>query len=313
MHICFMIDSRVIFDTSRSTLDRIDSAILRERDIQLFVKRDDLIHSEVSGNKWRKLKFNIEECIVSKYSTILTFGGAYSNHLLATASAAKELKLQSIGVVRGEELTFNSNQTLNDCYSLGMDLVFISREQYKERYESQFHEELKLKFPSTYIVPEGGANYQGVMGCLELYNELPIDIDEIFVAQGTTTTSCGLMLGLRNQQKLNVVPALKGFDSIFEMKSLMQYSGIDQEFIDEQLMNVNVLDQYHFGGYGKYNDELLDFMKKIENEYKIPLDQVYTAKCMYALFDQIKKGLLDNKKVVFIHTGGVQGTRSILK
>lgn len=307
-----MAERQHIFDTNKSTLDTLDSEFLRSHNVQLAVKRDDLIHEQVSGNKWRKLKYNVEACLSSRCNRILTFGGAYSNHLLATASAANQLNLKSIGIVRGDELSVDSNQTLRDCNALGMELVFVTRDQYKERYESQYHEVLKLEYPSTFIVPEGGANYHGIVGCTEIFHEIPDDIDDIFVAQGTTTTSCGLLLPMKRHQCLHVIPALKGFDSLHEMKWLLNYSGIETEFIMELMAQVEVLDEYHFGGYGKYDNTLLSFMVKFEDEYGIPLDQVYTAKCMYGLFDQIQTGKLDGKKIVFVHTGGIQGKRSLL-
>ncbi len=298
-----------LYSTEKSVLQFVDAECFREKNIRLFVKRDDLIDSEVSGNKWRKLKFNIEQAKVLKKEGILTFGGAFSNHLVATASACKKSGIKAIGIVRGEELTENSNETLRRCSVLGMKLKFVSRDEYKLRNDKLYQNDLSYEFENHYIVPEGGANFYGMVGCQEIISEIDVVYDSIFVAQGTTTTSCGILLSLPENSKLHLVPVLKGFDVHNEMRELLNYSIFDSELTEELLSKTIVHSNYHFGGYANYTTELIQFIQKFSNTHKIPLDQVYTGKVMYALFTEMEKGNLDNQTIVFIHTGGIQGTK----
>jgi 1-aminocyclopropane-1-carboxylate deaminase len=296
----------MIFDTGKSIIQEISDERLKNRNIKLFVKRDDLIHPEVSGNKWRKLKYIIEHFRQSKNENILTFGGAYSNHLLATASACNSLRINAIGIVRGEELNFDSNDLLKRCNELGMQLHFVSREEYTLRGMKEYHEELIIQFPNSYIIPEGGANYYGMIGCQELVNELP-EYDHIFVAQGTTTTSCGILLGV-DSQELHVVPAIKNFDSKGEMRSLYRKSGFDDETIDELFERLNVHNEYHFGGYAKQTNELTEFIDLYNNTHHLPLDKVYTSKAFYGMMQELQGKQYDDSTTIFIHTGGLLHT-----
>lgn len=286
---------------------------LKDRNIQLFVKRDDLIHSEISGNKWRKLKYSILHAEQQKYEGILTFGGAYSNHLLATAVACQLKNLRSIGIVRGEELTIISNETLTRCAEHGMELHFISRADYSLRNDKMYQDELRSLFPAMFIVPEGGANYLGIIGCSEILVETSNDFDIVVVAQGTTTTSAGVLMSLSEESTLWVVPVLKGFNSIEVMKSLYTYSAFESETVKDWLSNLKVLNEYHFGGYGKYTKELIDFIESFYLETGIPLDPIYTGKSMFAILKEIQKYDLRNQRILFIHTGGIQGAKSIFE
>jgi 1-aminocyclopropane-1-carboxylate deaminase len=300
-----------MYSTEKSILQEINDVRFLERNIKLFIKRDDLIHAEVSGNKWRKLKFNIEQVKVLKKEGILTFGGAFSNHLIATASACNKAGIKAVGIVRGDELTENSNETLKRCSELGMTLKFVSREEYRLRNDKLYQSELSNEFENHYIVPEGGANFYGMVGCQEIVSEIGEKYDSIFVAQGTTTTSCGILLSIADNAKLHVIPVLKGFDSLQEMRDMLNYSMFDNELTEDLISKVVVHSEYHFGGYGNYNNELLQFIKSFYQKHKIPLDQVYTGKVMFALYSELEKGNLDNQTVVFIHTGGIQGTKLI--
>lgn len=294
----------MLFDTSKSIIQELSHSQLVAQNIRLFVKRDDLIDEEVSGNKWRKLKFNIEQFKVLKNDSILTFGGAFSNHLLATASACQKMNVPSVGVVRGEELTADSNPLLKRCSELGMHLHFVSREEYALRGMNEYFEELKSIFPNCYIIPEGGANYYGMIGCQEIIRELP-SFDRVFVAQGTATTSAGLLLGLNENQKLDVVPAIKGFDAKKEMHLLYRKAGIDEETIEELLEQVVVHGESHFGGYAKSTPELKSFMDFCKATFDLPLDKVYTAKSFHGLWDAIMQNQLSHCTIVFLHTGGL--------
>lgn len=299
------------FDTKRSTLDEIHESFFDEHNVRLLIKRDDRIHKDVSGNKWRKLKYNVLKCLDRKNEGIITFGGAYSNHLVATSAACKELGLKSIGIIRGDELNAESNVTLKRCSDNGMNLVFVSREEYSQRNEKYYQDEVVSDHPNYWLVPEGGANYYGVLGCQEILGEIDADFDEVFVAQGTTTTSVGVALSIPMEVNLNVIPVLKGFNSIQEMKALLSLGGFESGFVEEALEDVHVNSNFHFGGYGKYNDELLSFVSNFYKNHKIKLDPIYTGKVMYGIYDAIMKGQLQDKTILFIHTGGIQGASGI--
>jgi 1-aminocyclopropane-1-carboxylate deaminase len=302
-----------MFDVSKSLLQTLQLKKLNTQNIELFVKRDDLIDEYVSGNKWRKLKYNVEQAKTLKKSGILTFGGAYSNHLVATAAACQKSGLRAIGIVRGDELNANSNSILRQCADFGMKLQFVSRLDYAARNEKSYHEELNVQFPNYLIVPEGGANYYGMIGCQEILKETANDFDYVVVAQGTTTTSIGLALALPEKTTLIVVPVLKAFDALTEMKTLLGYTGFELSMIEDVMSKVNVLSEYHFGGYGKYTDELLDFMEQVYTETKLPLDPIYSGKALFALQDWAVKNAIHNKRILFIHTGGIQGGKTIEK
>lgn len=300
-------------DLKRSILQEITIESFSKRGISLFVKRDDLIDPEISGNKWRKLKYNIALCESKKKGGILTFGGAYSNHLVATAAACKIANLRSIGLVRGEELNSDSNSTLQRCKELGMELIFISREEYTMRSDKAYHETIGADYPSFQLVPEGGANYYGMVGCQEILSEIDKSVNHIFLAQGTTTTSCGIVFGSRENQQIHVVPALKGFDSIAEMNSLFSKTGIDKETIANLMERIVVHSDAHFGGYAKHTTELIEFIRSFYREHEIQLDPIYTGKAMFELMRQLESSEFDNSTVLFIHTGGLQGIPGVEK
>jgi len=297
----------------QSIVQEVHFSLLKESGNRLFIKRDDLIHSEVSGNKWRKLKYNIELARESKLDGVLTFGGAFSNHLVATAAACQMAGLKSVGVVRGEELNAQSNETLKRCSAYGMELVFISRSDYGERHERLFQEDLKSRFPNFHLVPEGGANYYGMIGCQELMNETSNDFDIVALAQGTTTTSCGILMGLPEQTSLWVFPVLKGFESSREMSELLKRAAFESDWVAELLQKVEVYNDYHFGGYARVTSELLDFIEDFYKETSVPLDPVYTGKAMFGLIEKIGELGFKNKRILFVHTGGLQGAQAIFE
>lgn len=300
-----------MIDLTNSILQKTEIDEFSRRGISVYIKRDDLIHPEVSGNKWRKLKYNVEVCLNGKKEGVITFGGAYSNHLLATAAACQLVGLKSVGIVRGDELNKDSNHTLKRCSELGMELKFISREEYRMIPDKSYLADLAHEYPNSHTVPEGGANYYGMIGCQEILKEIDVEFDAVFVAQGTTTTSCGLLLGLKEYQQLYAIPVLKGFDSVNEMKAIFQYSGMEKEWLEEAFSRLNILDDYHFGGYGKYDDELLNFIREFYLKYDVKLDPIYTGKAMFGLLKELDNEKWNGKTVVFIHTGGLQGIKSI--
>ncbi len=260
--------------------------IFSEKKIEVSVLRLDLIHPQISGNKWFKLKYNLEEAKKQGLDAILTFGGAFSNHIHATAIACKEFGFKSIGVIRGEKESEN-NFTLSEAKQNGMQLHFVSRDEYRQKESKAFLEQLTKQFGKFYLIPEGGNNILGEKGCEEI---LPLenDSDIIFCACGTGTTFNGIKKSLKPNQKLIGISVLKG--------------------IGEMTANPEILSEYHFGGYAKHADELLEFKNKFVKQNNIPLDYVYTAKLFFAVVDLISKNKIQaGKKVLIIHSGGLQG------
>lgn len=280
-----------------SPIHQLNSAFLQKQEVELWLKRDDLIHEEISGNKWRKLKYNIAEAEKQGLERILTFGGAYSNHIAATAAAGKVFGIETVGVIRGDEGF--ENKTLQDAKENGMQLHFISRAEYKLKTEERFIQQLKDQFGAFYLIPEGGANELGVQGCEEIMKEMKQSFDVIAISAGTGTTAAGVCRKLENEN-LMVFPALKGGGFIKD--ELKQYCS------EGQLQNVQLQLEYHFGGYGKTKPEQLQFMSDFFEEYGVELDKIYTSKLMFGLFDLIRKGhFKKGTKILAIHTGGLQG------
>lgn len=288
-----------------SPLEKIEAKIFKERGLEVFIKRDDLIHPVISGNKWRKLNHNIEKFKQGNYKKLLTFGGAYSNHIAATARAGKELGFSTIGIIRGDELNSNSNPTLKQAHEDGMELIFTKREEYDLREEKYYHEELRRRHGHVLIIPEGGANYFGVLGCQEILKENEASVEYVVSACGTGTTAAGLLL---NGANVIGVSALKGGEFLNENIAQLLSQMLIEEDVLETMGRFDLQLDYHFGGYAKYNDELIQFMKDFTSEFDIPLDQVYTGKMMYALMDLIQKDHFPKgSKIMALHTGGLQG------
>ena len=283
-------------------LSRIEKFSFRKsnnKDLELFVKRDDLIHNYISGNKIRKLNQNIFSFYKNKCKKLVTFGGAFSNHLLATAALCNELSIDCVGIVRGEELNEKSNFILSKCDSLGMKLEFVSRTNFLE--QKKMSGLLVKDGIPTWFVPEGGANLEGIEGCKEIVSENEEIFDYYVVAQGTTTTSIGIALALPPSAKIIVVPVLKGFNSKSEMKSVLNNVDLWNVIKDK----IIVLDDFHFGGYAKSTNELREFISEINQINEMQIEEVYTGKALYALKNYLEKNFVKNKKVLFIHTGGI--------
>lgn len=300
-----------------SRIDAIDNSFLKENGIQLFIKRDDLIHPVISGNKWRKLKFNLDKAKSENYKTILTFGGAYSNHLHATAFAAKEFGFKSIGIIRGDDPARvdreapKLNTTLYDCQNYGMYLHFISREEYRRKNELDFITDLRNKFGNFYLIPEGGANYEGISGCIEILKEENQTYDFICCTAGTGTTLTGVVLSLREGEKLLGFPSVRGGEYLKEeiKKNIVNF------FPDKinKMNSLQLICNYHFGGFAKVNDELKNFVKDFFDQTKIQLDLIYNGKMMFGLFEMIRQSSFKKgTRILVIHCGGIQGNRGFM-
>ena len=270
------------------------------------VLRLDLLHPVISGNKWFKLKGYIDKAIRTDKNTLITFGGAYSNHIIATAAAAKEYGLKSIGIIRGEEpeqLSF----TLHEAASrYGMQLVFISREDYKRK---QIPSALitSIDTNETIVIPEGGYGPEGVTGAKEILQSIDSKhYTHIISAVGTGTTVAGLIESVTPEQQVIGISVFKNNDSL--------QSEIEMLFSDKRKNSFRLIHDYHFGGYAKYQDELIDFMNEFYRVTQVPSDFVYTGKLFFAVNDLIeKKYFTAGVKILMIHTGGLQGNSSLPK
>ncbi|MDC1310112.1 pyridoxal-phosphate dependent enzyme [Flavobacteriaceae bacterium] len=266
--------------------------------LQLFLKREDKIHNIISGNKYRKLKFNLINAKELGFKGLLTFGGSYSNHIPAVAYAAKKNGFKSLGFIRGEEIVNNylENPTLKYSHDLGMKFKFLSRSNYKLKTNEYFLRKLKKKFKDYYLIPEGGTNALGVLGCQEILNDNDKEFDYICCSVGTGGTICGLINSSNENQKII------GFSSINKNYLLNDIT----KFVTNE--NWMLIDDFSFGGYGKVNNELIEFMNNFRLKYGILLDPIYTSKLVYGVLNLITNNFFKpNSKILMIHTGGHQG------
>ena len=283
-------------------VQEINNTILDQAGVRLLVKREDLNHRFVSGNKWWKLKYNLEEAKRQQKNTLLTFGGAYSNHIFSTAAAARESGFKSIGIIRGEE-TLPINPTLQFARECGMHLHYIAREPYRHKQEPAFIQHLHDLFDDFYLIPEGGTNAFAISGCAEFaQTELNLSFDFIMVPVGTGGTMAGIVAGLRGSKTVLGVSTLRGGDFLMD-----EVTHLVQKFNGEVYENWSILTPYHHGGYAKVTKELLAFMDEMRVTYNLPLDHVYTGKLLWAVMEEVKNGTFPKGSTVLaLHTGGLQ-------
>jgi 1-aminocyclopropane-1-carboxylate deaminase len=257
--------------------------------VRVLLKRDDLIHPELPGNKWRKLKYNLVAARDQGHDTLLTFGGAYSNHLRATAAAGYYAGFRTIGVVRGEE-HLPLNPSLAYAVSRGMRLIYLDRTTYRAKASQEAR--LREEFGEFYLLPEGGTNREAVRGCAELVAELQDPFDVVFCAVGTGGTLAGIATGLTGNQRAIGIPVLKGAEYL------------EQEIAELQAHRWTLNHDYHFGGYAKRTPTLDHFIDDFADRHDLLLDWVYVAKMMYALFDQVQRGAFPHgTTIVAVITG----------
>lgn len=271
---------------------------IQKNGITVAIRREDLIHPFVSGNKFRKLKYNLLQAKKENQTTLLTFGGAFSNHIAAVAAAGKLEGFKTIGIIRGDELAskINENPTLKFAQENGMQFEFISREDYSNKASSDFLEVLKIKFGDFYLIPEGGTNGLAVKGCEEILTKEDAVFDYICCAVGTGGTISGIINSAQPNQKVLGFPALKGDFLQNEIRNFAKHD------------NWQLITDYHFGGYGKVNEELVFFLNQFSEKTKILLDPIYTGKMIFGVIKLIeKKYFPNNSKILVIHTGGIQG------
>jgi 1-aminocyclopropane-1-carboxylate deaminase len=293
----------MLLPLENSIVQKVTFTPKNSKPIKLWIKRDDLLHPHISGNKYRKLKYNLEAAKEQNYNTLLTFGGAYSNHIAATAAAGKELGFKTIGIIRGDELSVDferavkENPTLKFAKQQGMQFKFVDRTSYRLKHTEEFIDKLKDEFSSFYLVPEGGTNQLAVKGCEEILGENESKFDYICSAIGTGGTISGIINSLKPHQKVLGFPALKGDFLQNEIKKYVHS-------IDNWELKTN----YNFGGFAKINKELVDFINDFKKQTSIQLDPIYTGKMLFGVIDLVKKGYFKEKvKILAIHTGGLQG------
>ena len=266
--------------------------------IRLYVKREDLIHPFVSGNKYRKLKYNLIEAKRHNRDTLITFGGAFSNHIAAVAYAGRQNGFKTIGVIRGEELStkIKDNPTLRFAQKNGMQFQFVSRKDYRHKNQNAFQDQLKENYNNAYIIPEGGTNELAVKGCEEILQKDDFEYQYVCCCVGTGGTISGLINSSSLSQTVLGFPVLKGGFLQSEITKFVTKS------------NWKLITDYHFGGYAKINEELITFINDFKSNYGIPLDPIYTGKMMFGLFDLIQRDRIEPySKILAIHTGGLQG------
>jgi len=293
-----------------SPLQALSDPLFDKYGIKVFAKRDDLIDPEISGNKWRKLKYNIE---AANGLPILTFGGAFSNHIAATASACDRLGIKSIGIIRGE-IIIPLNNTLQQAKDCGMLLHSVSRNEYRLKNSKEFYIILKKRFNNFYLVPEGGANLLGIKGAGEIITEIDREFDYLISAMGTGTTLAGMKVGSDKNQRQIGIPVLKngGFLRDEVNKMVKEYCTKFNHSVPET--NFELFTDYHHGGYARISDELIEFMRYFYKQHNIKTDPVYSGKSAFALYDLIKKGRFsEGSTIVWLHCGGLQGIEGIEK
>lgn len=294
-------------DCSASFNQHLD--LVFKNNIQLYLKREDLLHASISGNKFRKLKYNLWAAKQAQQNTLLTFGGAYSNHIAAVAAAGKQFGLHTVGIIRGEELAnkIDDNKTLRTAHANGMQLHFVSRSNYRDKQSPAFVESLQQQFGNFYLIPEGGSNEFAVQGCREILTQQDkTDFNYVCCAVGTGGTIAGIIQSASLSQKVMGFPALKG-DFLFE--EIRQW--LPEALKHNSNWDLNL--DYHFGGYAKVTPDLTQFVEQFYQQTGIEIEPIYTGKMLFGIFDLIEKGYFPaNSKILAIHTGGLQGKQNRL-
>lgn len=294
----------MLFDNREYDIEELYSPLFNDKKVTVLLARFDKIHPVVSGNKLFKLHYFLEDSLLNGSKPVLTFGGAWSNHLVATAFACKKAGIPCIGIVRGEE-PVTWSQSLMDCKAYGMTLYFIPRSVYRDGDRSSICEMLDLRESDHIIVPEGGFHPLGAKGAGIMMNNISAArATHIITAVGTATTLAGLLLNRQNHECIIGVPVLRNLDDIMDRLQKLGLPG-DQE-------GLAIFDEYHFGGYAKISGSLAAFMNTFYNDHHVPTDFVYTAKMLYAVMDKINEGYFaEGSKIICLHTGGLQGNRSL--
>lgn len=288
--------------TDNTPLQEIDDELFIRKKIKLYIKRDDLIDQHISGNKFFKLKYNLFEATNNNVRTLLSFGGAYSNHIYSLAYAGKKFGFKTIGIIRGEE-HIPLNPTLSYAKQCGIELFYLSRSDYRKKYSDEIINRLHNEFGDFYLIPEGGSNDLAVKGCSEIPSRIDLDYDYLFCACGTGGTLAGIINGINNKSKVIGIAVLKNASFLIDEVKRLSCSVNS---------NWEILLNYHFGGYAKFNSELVDFIKTFNEKFNIQLEPIYTGKMIYAIYDLARNDFFKpGSKIVAYHSGGLQGLEGL--
>ncbi|WP_409440040.1 1-aminocyclopropane-1-carboxylate deaminase/D-cysteine desulfhydrase [Psychromonas sp. GE-S-Ul-11] len=299
-------DSILYQQINSSPLQAITHPLLTEKAIHLSIKRDDLLHPEIAGNKWRKLKYNLLQAEAQQKTHLLSFGGAFSNHIHALAAACHHFKFQATGIIRGEA-HYAANPTLSQAQQWGMTLQFVNRQTYRLKEQTEYLLKLQLQYPEAYLIPEGGSNAFAVPGVEEIIIELadqhPTAIDHIFTATGSGGTLAGLISGAAKYSPTTQVHGI----AVLKNALYLQHN-VKQWAKSEHEVSWHLHTENHEGGYGKISKPLADFCHQFSNETQIPIEPIYTGKMFYALWQLIEQDYFAREtNIVALHTGGLQG------
>jgi len=296
-------------DQPITPLQKIDHPLFQQYGVELYIKREDLVHKQISGNKWYKLKHNLQHAKDQGFSRLVSFGGAFSNHLHAMAFAGQQLGFETIGFVRGERPAL-LNPTLADAEQWGMQLQFLSRTDYRRRHDAAFVAKLVEPYQPCFVIPEGGANQWALAGCADIVegiNHQLTDFDVVCVPCGTGATLAGIVVALGGNTEVLGFPALKGATSLVgEIRAMIA------EFDAGCATQWHLVDEFHCGGFAKITPELVAFMQCWQQQTGVALDPVYTGKMMMGLCELLKRDYFPvGTRIVAVHTGGMQGLRGM--
>lgn len=295
----------MIWPDKKPKIQEIKEPLFEEKGVRVFVLRDDLLHPGISGNKWRKLKFNLLDAASKKLNTLVTVGGSHSNHIAAMAAAGNEFGFKTIGFIRGYE-AYRNNPTLKQAASYGMEIRFLNKAEYKE-LEGVYLPSLEKEIGSFYFVPMGGGNDLGTKGSMEIIQDIPTETTHISVACGTGSTLAGIHLAAQKKQYCIGFPIMKKGEFITdEVKEF-------QKNFPNPVSALQLITDYHFGGFGKMNTELIEFINEFYEKHQIPLDGIYTGKMMFGIYELIANNHFPSGSVITtVHTGGVQGNQGLM-
>ena len=297
-----------------SILTPIHSATFYDRKVQCLLKRDDLIHPVISGNKWRKLKYQLLSHRASNKNCIISFGGAWSNHLHALGYCCKQLDIQLQVYIRGE-VSKKPSKMIQDLLQWGVKVHYLDRAQYRLKDTAQFLKQMELAFPTATIIPEGGSHLLAIKGVVEMVSELPHDVDYFCMAVGSGGTIAGSLVGLKGNCKIIGIPVVNAYEDIQQrIRTLLAYENKDPKQIQNIMDKMDLIDGFHRGGYAKVDIELAEFIKLFHTQNNVILEPIYTGKLCLAITHLAQQGYFKpHQKIVILHSGGLQGLRGMNK
>lgn len=295
----------------KSPIQNIEEALFLEKGISVDILREDLNHLTIQGNKLRKLLYNLLNAQKKGNKTILTFGGAFSNHIAAVAAAGKEYGFKTIGLIRGEE-SLPLNSTLEKCVEDGMELHYIDRTTYRIKHTQDFKDYLRNRFGVFYLIPEGGTNYYAINGCMEIIEDYK-EYNFICCPIGTGGTVAGITIANNQNSTILGFSALKGGEFLTkDISDHIQSVTNDQELTEDLMTSFELNTDFHFGGYAKFTEDLLIFVRNFYTKHGIKWDTIYNGKMAYGVYELIKSGFFPkNSSILLVHTGGIQGVKGI--